>query len=387
MDEHPFRILILSDIHFGSWSHYVHDWSPPIMEPTRWADALIGELASCLASPFRAGPPYAAVVLNGDVTSQCEEPGFVGTRHLVRVLLEHKFSDSLDKILLLPGNHDVQRDLRPHLALPQGEREKIFRKQYRHILGRPHRSNEHLGVLKVYPDAKVALFGLDSCRVEGSDNPGVGYVGFDQMEQMARTLEEVWEKRIGPFRRLAFVHHHIEVPSTPEPEWLWTPQEERRFSFMGDSKRIRDGLELFEIDFLIHGHDHCAELGLAANQKRQCGRVISVGSVGGKVAYCHEETRNFMVVELWERDLVIYDFRSKAAGTWGYELHTFEMQPRRSIRTGEHAHAARVVMRRSSESELQRYWGWVTACRLFAGDVEVVASVKKRIAPQWSKRA
>src|SRR3982074_979198 len=104
---------------------------------------------------------------------------------------------------------------------------------------------------------------------------------------------------------------------------------------MADAKRIRDGLGLFEIDLLFHGHFHSAELGLASNEIRQVGRGISVGSAGGRVNYCREKTRHFLVIELAERELVIYDFRNKGLGTWVSERHTFEIQPRRSIHSGE----------------------------------------------------
>src|SRR5580704_12067930 len=110
MKDEPFRILVLSDVHFGSWSYYTSDVSPALKMPRQWAAQLLAELGACLKPPtVVAPPPYASVVLNGDVTSLCEEDGFAAAKILVNGLVKDYVRSRKD-VLLIPGNHDVLRD-------------------------------------------------------------------------------------------------------------------------------------------------------------------------------------------------------------------------------------------------------------------------------------
>jgi 3',5'-cyclic AMP phosphodiesterase CpdA len=111
MKNEPFRILILSNIHFGSWSHYACDYSPALTKPREWAARLLQELGVCLQPPgVVAPPPYDSIVLNGDLTSLCEEDGFAAARILVNGLIKENYIRSAKEFVLLPGNHDVRRD-------------------------------------------------------------------------------------------------------------------------------------------------------------------------------------------------------------------------------------------------------------------------------------
>jgi hypothetical protein len=387
MKNEPFRILILSDIHFGSWSHYTGDYSPALNKPREWAARLLQELAVCLQPPaVVAPPPYDSIVLNGDLTSLCEEEGFAAARILINGLIKQDYIRSPRDFVLLPGNHDVRRDPdgRP---LTQTMREAAFREKYREFLGREHDSEKHLGVLRLYKQQKVALIGLDSCRVEGSDNPGIGYIGFDQLDSLVSTLE-VEEETHGPFRRIAFVHHHIETPASSVPDWMLTPGEDRRFSFMADAKRIQEGLLYFKIDFLFHGHFHTPELNAEANRLRSAGRIISAGSVAGAVSRCAGKTREFMLLELTDDRLVVHDFRRKGAGDWIPNRVTFnDLPPRRSVELSEGVRASRKERIFDSVSELNRYGRLARASSFFAGDAAAMTSVKRELADSdlWKK--
>jgi hypothetical protein len=266
-------------------------------------------------------------------------------------------------------------------------REATFREKYHEFLGRKPDSEKHLGVLRIYERQKVALIGLDSCRVEGSDNPGIGYIGFDQLDGLISTLEKVEETK-GPFRRIAFVHHHIETPVSAVPDWMLTPREERRFSFMADAKRIQEGLLYFKVDFLFHGHFHTPELSAEANRMRTAGRIISAGSVAGAVSRCADKTRQFMLLELTDDRLVVHDFRKKGAGDWIPSRQVFDdLPPRRSVELSDGVRASRKERIFDSVSELNRYGNWAKASNFFAGDAATMAAVKYELVQSdlWKK--
>jgi predicted phosphodiesterase len=388
MKDEPFRILVLSDVHFGSWSHYTCDFSSFSTNPQNWATQLLDELGVCLKPPSPiASPPYDAVVLNGDVTSLCEEDGFSATKSLINGLIKRQYSRSKRDFLLLPGNHDVVRDPSGRPLAAQ-KREAKFREKYHEFLGVQHASEQHLGVLQIYKRQKVALIGLDSCRIEGSDNPGIGYIGFDQLESLIATLEET-EEKLGPFRRLAFVHHHIETPENAVPDWMLTPKEDRRFSFTADTKSIQEGLVVFHVDFLFHGHFHTPELSAVVNRLRSVGRIVSAGSVAGALSRCADQTRQFMLLELFDKKLVIHDFRKRGLGNWIASQEIFDLPARRSIELSDAVRSFRRDRTFVAISELTRYGKWVTAAEFFAGDADVILSVKRKLQgfDAWRKDA
>jgi predicted phosphodiesterase len=381
----PFRVLVLSDIHFGSWSHYKCDFPGTVTEPEDWAARLLNELDSCLKPPsVLPSPPYDSIVLNGDVTSLCEDAGFAATRSLISGLVKRGYVRKREKVLFLPGNHDVKRSS-DGLPLPRKEREAVFRKEYQNCLGVKNQCDDHLGVLHIFPKPKIALIGLDSCRIEGSDNPGIGYIGFDQLDSLVSTLEKR-EADEGPYRRIAFVHHHVETPAGASPDWISQPAEERQFSFTADSKRIKEGLLVLGIDCLIHGHYHTPELSLEANKRLTAGRIISAGSVAGALSRCFDKIRQFMLFEVTDTRFLIYDCRKKGANDWIPCCESFPLHRRSSIDSSERIRIWRGSQIYESVSQMNRYREWVTAARFFAGDREALAGVKKKVldSEAWS---
>jgi 3',5'-cyclic AMP phosphodiesterase CpdA len=107
------RILHLSDLHLGepaAWQ-YLDDRKRPIIKGDRRAQkhVLRETLKTVLADD--AEGPFAAVVVSGDLTHQCQSDGFTEFAEMVNLLIESGVASQ--RIVVVPGNHDVPWDPGP----------------------------------------------------------------------------------------------------------------------------------------------------------------------------------------------------------------------------------------------------------------------------------
>ena len=102
--EEPLQILHLSDLHLGAGSKEDVDWKVYLKEADRvkqaeWLDAFVRALPRC--------PDY--VVVSGDLTIGGRADGFADFTKLVTSLIDGGRFPPVDRILVVPGNHDVTR--------------------------------------------------------------------------------------------------------------------------------------------------------------------------------------------------------------------------------------------------------------------------------------
>jgi UDP-2,3-diacylglucosamine pyrophosphatase LpxH len=221
-------------------------------------------------------------------------------------------------ILILPGNHDVvfgdpPQDMesisRVVIPLPKAERERLYRETYRRIrlatgVARTTRleeiqSADSMGVLKADKSTRIAILGLDSTRVEGWSNPGLGFVGYDQLWAMAECLFKDYEQSDTPWRRIAFMHHHVLPMDEVSVQAAIALQWNRHFTLDYAAADLLQGAQDYKIDFLIHGHFHRPKVRAADNSTARPGRVLSAGSPSVRDGDC-DSLHQFFLHELFD---------------------------------------------------------------------------------------
>jgi 3',5'-cyclic AMP phosphodiesterase CpdA len=327
MGSPTYRILQLSDLHFGSRSFYFTSYSPD--EAKVWAKLFADDIEKCLSDTNmrdsgreeRGDFQFNLLVLNGDLTCFGQEAGMNAALFFVEEVQQRRWWRAHD-IMILPGNHDIifgdpPPDLdfakRVVIPVPRAKREQLYREYYRKIAlagvveGRtsdPKWTGEldtlFMGVLRTDKTAKIAVLGLDSSRIEGWSNPGLGFVGYDQIRSIADYVFEEYESSSEtPWRRIAFLHHHV-LPMDPvTASAARTLHSNRHFSLSYDADDILEAAEDYKIDFLIHGHYHRPETYPNRNAFPRFGRVLSAGSPSVCGADCND-LHQFFVHQMFD---------------------------------------------------------------------------------------
>jgi DNA repair exonuclease SbcCD nuclease subunit len=291
-----FRLLHLSDIHIGSHCR---------ASGAGVAEALADELFEAL---FTHGlrPPFSALVLSGDFTSTASEAEFATAAEWIaraRAMLEIP----REHVLIIPGNHDIGwGDVRSGFR-PRAAAEKEYRRFYSSVIG--EEANDDLSMLlPAIPSRtgrrKLLLAGLNSCRFEGRETAGLGYVGRDQFDSL---LAAIGEEQ--PSIKVAVLHHHLVPIFDPPLTELFRPREDRRFSLTIDSASLLSDLIAADFRLVLHGHMHTAQIcverriGLMPEGRAGAIAVLSCGSYSVKGAYCAEN--HFQVIDIGESDIQV----------------------------------------------------------------------------------
>jgi Calcineurin-like phosphoesterase len=304
LPEGTYRILQLSDLHFGVHSYY--------SDGTAGSPALrmVEDVSSALEREKLLDSWFDLLVLSGDLTCQGAEGGMEQSIQLAEAFRTNRFYRD---ILVIPGNHDMQFGE----PVPEGDRgfieqqrfvrEDLYRRTYRRIT-QESLNREWMGVLKTDDSWRLAVFGLDSCRIEGWRSPGVGYIGMDQLQAFA---DELWLQHESPspghpWRRICFVHHHIMPLSEPDLGTVQLLANGRQLTCTLDAYGLIEAMDKYGIDLVAHGHFHRPAILLD--------RVYAAGSAGVRWPDC-DNLQGFYVYEIQERPsplLRTYDFQRRA---------------------------------------------------------------------------
>jgi len=270
-----FRILHLSDPHFGINFFGYGAKSPNT--PASCAKALADDIERCLESngmrnearAKRGRRQFDLLVISGDLTCHGHPEGMRAAESFHREIqggdgFQRRWWSARD-VLVIPGNHDITFGKKPEgpapqlvVALPPAEREELYRSTYFKLTRENLRDTRWLGLLKTYGDEKIAILGLDSCRIESWVKPGLGFVGFDQLQALANAaVEEERKEPSKPWRRLAFLHHHLIAMSEVDAAAARSLVQQQPFGLMTyDAEQILEGLAHYRVDFAFHGHYH-----------------------------------------------------------------------------------------------------------------------------------
>lgn len=264
-------ILHLSDIHFGTkpskdgpvemHRFYSGDYERPLHEH------LIAEFGSKSAH-FEQDHSRFVLVLSGDLTYQGTEDEFERV-HEFLVLLCESLTLPRDRVVLVPGNHDVhwpsaKENVRKRfdnylVFLHKFYGEKLFRERYPLVTW-----DLRVNGTRPAPEELIALYhqdglmvaGLNSCVYE-TEQHHYGFIGGKQLDNLKRLLDQTASAPSD--LRVAVLHHHLHP--FPEPILSRTdPEIWMDLSTIRDAGLVERRLEKLGFDLVLHGHKHKPQL-------------------------------------------------------------------------------------------------------------------------------
>jgi 3',5'-cyclic AMP phosphodiesterase CpdA/tetratricopeptide (TPR) repeat protein len=266
-------IIHLTDVHFGSKPGM--DGKPVRMhrffdgdDSQTLEDHLLREFKSTKRHFFLDGRP-AVLVVSGDFTYTATSGEFTEALQFLEKLCSG-LSISKDRVIVCPGNHDVNwahsKIDKTHrfdqyisfLAKFYGD---TFRTRYPLIKwdltvdGARPRATDLLS-LQVLPKDHLLILSLNSCVYETEEHH-YGYVSGRQLRNFEELLER--EDIDNNLVRIAVVHHHLHP--FPEPVKLEVSGEHwQDQSTIRDSALVEKYLEKHGFDIVLHGHKHKPQL-------------------------------------------------------------------------------------------------------------------------------
>jgi WD40 repeat protein/predicted MPP superfamily phosphohydrolase len=208
----PIRILHLSDLHFAG------------TEPV-WG--LLQPLVSDLRESLHVRT-LDYVVVSGDFADKCQEDGFSRAEQFLNEMI-HEFNLSGDRLILCPGNHDLNRlttvyeyrEQRPAgfvadeaIELRDGgflvrnraeypKRFESFRKMYHNLVQRPYPlAHVDQGVVIWYPESEIEFLTLNSAWEIDSKFPDRATINLDALGKA------ILESKKHPAKLRIVVWHH-----------------------------------------------------------------------------------------------------------------------------------------------------------------------------------
>lgn len=243
----PYRILHLSDMHFGKYCGL----------PDPQPDRLATEVLETLRRDFPTCLPVQALVLSGDFVWGCCASDYKLAEQFCEILRKEVLW-GIGKLFLLPGNHDIQwldQNTGRPTTYSRAAAEDPYRKFRANVMGsRGDSGPAGLGFLHFDAAEQVALVGLNSTRWECQQTRGAGYVGFDQVYELLEESDQA--RRIhaeaGKVQVVGFLHHGLlsgfDAAPSRGPGWSVQP--------CADSLRLCQALRHYGVNLVTHGHIH-----------------------------------------------------------------------------------------------------------------------------------
>jgi 3',5'-cyclic AMP phosphodiesterase CpdA len=277
------KILHISDFQFGR-NHRFGRLGEGETQPLS-LDTLYERLAADLTQFSNGGPLVDLLVVTGDVAETGSRKEFQDALEFLR-LLQKFLGLAANRIIIIPGNHDVNRDhCQSYFFRCSGDGDKpkvpYFCKweNYLSFLKEFHGSHSSIFTealpwsIHSIPELKLVICGMNSTMTE-SHRPEdhYGYLGEQQLNWYREALEKYKKDE---WFRIGLVHHNIERGQTDDDENLRDADDLRRY--LGE-----------ELNLILHGHTHRGRLGYINPNLPVC----STGSAALKTAQTPAETGN-----------------------------------------------------------------------------------------------
>jgi len=297
-------ILHLSDIQYGR--HHVDKSSRPPLYPGNDYSNQFVKLCDDLKSLSEIGIKIDFIVVSGDLT----ETGSIDEFLLVEKFLEDLIRYlSLEKrsVIIVPGNHDVNRILCKSARLHAEAYQEVFNppyfakfnfykqffdKFYSPVMSPPGIPRlefipEKLFVNFYIPDNNLIFCGLNSCIDESELDPHYGNITNDQLNKAISEINHI--DSANKYFRIAVMHHNF-----------------MRRSFYDDENLI-DADELLlpllkhSFKLILHGHQHIDKENIVGQGNKYI-RVLATGSAGLDSEELPENCRRYQVIQIFKDD-------------------------------------------------------------------------------------
>lgn len=247
-------ILHLSDVHFGKdqpWERATDDKAGIVPRDENSRLQVMRTALSAVQKHLTAEDlELDAVVIGGDITTAYDEDGFT---RFTTLLDEIKLADP-DRLIAVPGNHDVDRAIDPGIA-------EKYAKFLKHTRAAGMRTPFCDGVDTIEEAEAKPILELDDCVIAAINSAnwcgvGVASDGVEHRYDAARVSEDQLEFLTDRLRdheieqklRIAVLHHHL-LPVTED-------EEAKPFESFTNLARLRAWISTHRFHAVLHGHKH-----------------------------------------------------------------------------------------------------------------------------------
>lgn len=239
-------ILHLSDPHFGV-NHAYRNHLAVSGAPKIAKESLVEGLLDDLRHLGLKQDDIASLVVTGDLTWRGDVHEFENAAQALSTL-GNRLGLHRSQVVVVPGNHDIE--WRHEHGEVDGNAELNYRDFSAKLYGVPAvESLLRISRLRL-AHRLVTLVGLNSCRLESKANAGLGFVGRQQLAEVADYFRS-FPKETGELR-VALLHHHlVGVNFLEDIDW-----ETKRVSVTLDAEAILRTLIALQFDLVLHGHQH-----------------------------------------------------------------------------------------------------------------------------------
>jgi calcineurin-like phosphoesterase family protein len=291
-------ILHISDLHFGADSGF----ASLAIGGCTLEEILITDLAQ------EGINDVGLLVVSGDLTTRADETALNTKCASFIDALRRALGLTRGEVIIIPGNHDI--------PLEQGDPvDYSHEKPFKDFLHRYFDKPIDYPSLTAYrlPDGRVLdVLSLNSVRLRRKELKDFGYVEWGLADRLLRSIPA----RDGAVTRLAIMHHHL-VPS-PRTE-LVDPHEPHQVSVALDAGEVIEGLQRYNFELVLHGHQHVAAVTCVGRGRIRSGSapilvghdapilVLAAGSAGAKSARLDPQmpTNSYSVYRFEGRKLMI----------------------------------------------------------------------------------
>jgi 3',5'-cyclic AMP phosphodiesterase CpdA len=300
-----YRILQLSDIHFGAEHAFAQEGRPPTAR--NFSEAILGALDD---NSIETG--FDALVLSGDVFSQRDSLERTEARLQLTALAR---AVSARQIVMVPGNHDVD------WTAPAPDRLYDYDQLAVDLsaLGRPSQLPE-LHVVSESDARPLVIAALNSCMLESESQRGLGLVGDQQLDSLARLLAD-GDITAKTATLVATLHHHLlPVATVPALPGTADPNDSNRLtvSLTVDAAIVLNRLAELGFSLVLHGHQHVpVVMQFSVSRWRRPLYVAAAGSAGLRK---EEVRRHFFIWELDDALARVTSFRHREDEPGRFEL-------------------------------------------------------------------
>lgn len=322
-------ILHLSDLHFGKDYNFARRSARAVGDQRKYlTDSLTTDLVRIGLSK-----EIGAVLVTGDFTTG----GDWSDKTREEILLEFNALRSAleldkDKVLAVPGNHDIVR-YPPGTSVSAADiatgtqttysHEREFRTFVDELAGRNWRESLNYIERLRFPEADVLLCILNSCTITATQWTEYGYVGTG-----VNTLRNLGQEKIErPTYKLMALHHHLLPVSHVE-----TP-ESRGVTLSLDAAGLLDEAQSVGVHVALHGHQHMSRLvyyktiPLLSGKARTGLHIVSNGSTSVVGSRRTGDERNSYCVFKFEKErLHLWMRELRSDGAEGATLFDGELE-------------------------------------------------------------
>lgn len=250
------------------------------------------------------------LVISGDLAESARRKEYIVLEKILNRFCD-KFSISKNNVLLIPGNHDINRsELESYCDkndIDELEAEKYYEVKLGNYLEFYERFKEKKNVDisrsildTIYiEEENILILGINSLAKESHLN----HVGYVDLTKLDKEIQEY----LGDDKNIFVVTHHS-----------FTDTRERELASIKNVDTLRDALGLKRINTFIYGHHHTSESkkDVVGEQEYEL-RYIEIGSIGKILENVNGESYNnrFTVAICEQGKLCIHDY-NYTAGEW-----------------------------------------------------------------------